>query len=156
MKWLKRHKRLIIAALCSPILGALMSGNLVILMSVTSEAMGGPFYLSFYGLELIGFLQIQMLLIILGAIIGWPAIILMGLPLHRLFIAKWAGRLIAYLIGGTVSGFLAWYLVGVWETGELYLRYADKFVLYVISPLTGLTSALSFWLIRRPDHINKA
>lgn len=90
-----------------------------------------------------------------GVVLGWPAMIIGGLPIHRILLGRGMTGGGVYMLTGLLIGtlvMLAYFIlangwrdpVAVFESGPLLLS----------GPITGALSAFVFWLIRRPDQIN--
>lgn len=86
----------------------------------------------------------------LGAMVGWPAMLVGGLPAHAVFYALrlravWPYTLAGAAVGGIVS--VAWIKLafGSGMSGDM-TGFA------ITGAIVGAISATIFWLIRRPDR----
>jgi hypothetical protein len=94
----------------------------------------------------------------LGAVLGWPAMLLGGLPVHRLLMRRGLTGGLTYALSGTAVGIVTLlpYLI---STGDWWLAPAALFEAWPIllaGPATGFLAAGLFWLIRRPDRLTAA
>lgn len=89
---------------------------------------------------------------ILGALIGWPAMVILGLPVHYLLMRKTKRHVWTYAGLGIFVGTLAM-LAYFGVTGGLKQMFLwDYSWLALSGPLTGALAATLFWFIRRPDR----
>lgn len=90
----------------------------------------------------------------LGVFLGWPAMILGGLPVHAWLVRKDRTEWLPYaLIGlgvGTVTMLIYLLATGGWRDP---LGLLDGGPLLLSGPLTGFLAASLFWLIRLPPRI---
>jgi hypothetical protein len=109
--------------------------------------------LSFVGI-LLQHVKIALLGAGLGTIIGWPAMLLGGLPLHGLLIRARQFEWKAYVLAGVAAGTIAM-IVYVGATSEFSSAnksmIAPHLAIWLAGPLTGGLAAYLFWRIRRPD-----
>ena len=90
-----------------------------------------------------------------GALLGWPTMLLFGLPAHVILYRRKSRKVGAYLLGGVFVGFLAallalgLYAVTGFVPGEFL--FATLGPLVVICLLGSVLASWLFWLIRRPD-----
>ena len=84
----------------------------------------------------------------LGAMIGWPAMIILGLPAHAVILLSGQRRITAYMLLGAFSGIVASIIFFV-IVGHGPLSDATGF-LSLIGGLTGAASAMAFYLLRGP------
>ncbi|RAN40114.1 hypothetical protein [Hyphomonas sp. GM-8P] len=90
----------------------------------------------------------------LGIVLGWPAMILGGLPVHAWLIRKGRTDWMPYALIGLGVGTITM-LIYLLATGSLQdpLRALDVGPLLMSGPLTGFLAASLFWLIRLPGRI---
>jgi hypothetical protein len=143
----KTRGRLFIAAvLCGPLSGLLI----VLIISVIYLLMNLQFT-SFFPFEVFLFAAMY------GAGIGWPAMLLFGLPAHAFLYRRRSHKIGGYLLSGALLGILATVvitLLQILSTTNLMgfdLLYSGG-VLGVILLLCAITGAGIFWWIRRPDR----
>jgi hypothetical protein len=86
-----------------------------------------------------------------GAMIGWLAMLLGGLPVHALFYALGWQSGWAYTPAGAVVGACAGLAFAI-LMGASPLGWQLVSSLVQIGAITGAISGLVFWLIRRPDR----
>lgn len=87
--------------------------------------------------------------LMMGGVLGWPLMMLLGLPVHAVLLHTTTARAWHYVAAGLAAGI-----------GAGFLRYArerdattDDFVtLLSIGGAAGALAALIFWLVRRPDR----
>lgn len=133
--------RLLAAIIAAPILGSLftlLAFTLYILVSFpATEGMTLA--------ELAPFIRIGL---ICGAGIGWPAMLLFGLPMHRWICWRGVRHWFTYLALGAVAGTAASLIFfGALSGGDFVL--ASGLSLILGAP-TGVASAFAFYLIRGP------
>jgi len=93
-----------------------------------------------------------------GAIIGWPAMLVFGLPAHALLYRRKSHRIGGYLLAGVLAGFAgSLLLLGVLVLfGEIqYFSASDLTgggMITLIFVLASVLAATVFWFIRRPDR----
>jgi len=87
----------------------------------------------------------------LGVVLGWPAMILGGLPAHLWLVHKGRTGWRTYALAGLVIGTLVM-LVWLLATGDLRypLRALNVGPLLLSGPVTGVLTASLFWFIARP------
>ncbi|MDP3738549.1 MAG: hypothetical protein Q8R02_14235 [Hyphomonadaceae bacterium] len=142
-----RTKLALAAIACGPVAGLVLVLVIALMGAALSAAQGD--YTN---------IPLQALLsgAVLGAVIGWPFMLVFGLPAHRLLYKRGSRRAGGYLLAGVIAGFiiailmsLAFLPLGLWQTSGAYAGAAG-----VISLLCLFGSVLAswiFWLIRRPD-----
>jgi hypothetical protein len=92
-----------------------------------------------------------------GAVIGWPAVLVFGLPAHSLLYRRKSHRIGGYLLAGVLAGSAASVvlLILLASFGALqYMTGADITgggFLALILVLASVMAATIFWFIRRPD-----
>ncbi|KCZ91101.1 hypothetical protein [Hyphomonas jannaschiana] len=155
----KQWLRLILAVLFAPILAAgLVAALLAIIMvpdlvfqteidSATSRPATAPEIMaSLFGFGAIGGAM--------GIVLGWPAMILGGLPVHAWLVRKGRTDWLPYaLIGlgvGTITMLIYFLATGSWRDP---MGLLDGGPLLLSGPLTGFLAASLFWLIRLPPRI---
>lgn len=155
----KQWLRLALAALVPPILSAglcaaclamIMAPDFVFRVEINSGTYR-PATLPEVMASLLGFGAIGGAL---GVILGWPAMLAAGLPLHGWLVRKARTNWLIYTLIGLAVGTLTM-LVYFLATGSLRdpKRLFDTGPLLLSGPLTGILTASLFWLIRRPDRI---
>jgi hypothetical protein len=85
----------------------------------------------------------------LGGILGWPVMLALGLPTHALLIRKTTAKAWHYAIAGLIAGFAAGLLRFVTERSGA--PASELTLLLAIGGVSGVITALTFWIIRRPD-----
>jgi hypothetical protein len=154
----KQWLRLILAVLFAPILAAgLVAALLAIIMvpemvfetqidSATSQPASIPQIMA----SLVGFGVFGGAL---GVFLGWPAMILGGLPVHAWLVRKGRTDWLPYaLIGlgvGTITMLIYLLATGSWRDP---MGLLDGGPLLLSGPLTGFLAASLFWLIRLPPR----
>lgn len=92
----------------------------------------------------------------LGAIIGWPTMLIGGLPAHAYLTRSDHTQSWIYVVLGLVIGSLAM-MVYFAIVGDLIdLLTGEGGWLALSGPLSGALTAGLFWLIRRPDQMSPA
>ncbi len=86
----------------------------------------------------------------LGAIIGWPVMLALGLPLHALLLRRTPAKAWHYAMAGFAAGAAAGLLRFVTERGQPTTN--DLIILLSVGGAGGVFAALLFWAIRRPDR----
>lgn len=80
--------------------------------------------------------------LVIGVIVGWPAMLLLGLPTHALLCKIGRTSLLAYLISGLLAGTLLVFILHL-VMGVSFTKFDVKIM--TISPITGaITSVLSY------------
>jgi len=132
--------RLFAAIIVTPILGAILT---ITAIEIYSSGGGGT------GSDYTELLRIA---IVFGAVIGWPAMLVLGLPIHSLLCRFKARHWAAYAFLGAVVGAIAALIASHFIFG-VNLRYLllDSFVLIIGCP-TGAFAATLFHLIRGPHN----
>jgi hypothetical protein len=154
----KQWLRLILAVLFAPILAAgLVAALLAVIMvpdmvfetqidSATSQPATIPQIMA----SLLGFGVFGGAL---GLVLGWPAMILGGLPVHAWLMRKgrtgWLPYALTGLGVGTVTMLIYFLATGSWRDPSGLL---DGGPLLLSGPLTGFLAASLFWFIARPAH----
>jgi hypothetical protein len=140
--------RLAIAAiLCGPLAGMaiiLLIGIITLLMSI------GSGYTSF--------MPVSVILggAVFGAVIGWPAMLLFGLPAHAVLYRRRSHKLGGYLLAGAILGLLATAVLGLLQATAFGAGgmgvLATGLWFGVVLVLASVAAASVFWFIRRPDR----
>jgi hypothetical protein len=93
-----------------------------------------------------------------GAIIGWPAALVFGLPAHSLLYRRKSHRIGGYLLAGVLAGFAASAVIIFLLAGFGAFRFmtgaditGSGFIALIIV-LASAGAAAIFWFIRRPDR----
>lgn len=89
---------------------------------------------------------------VMGAMIGWPAMLLVGLPIHSLLMRKTKSHVWTYAGLGIFAGTLAMFAYFAVVGGLVELFMWDMSWIALSGPLTGALAATLFWMIRRPDR----
>ncbi|MGB2176951.1 MAG: hypothetical protein ACPH9E_03350 [Hyphomonas sp.] len=156
----KEWLRLALATLLAPILAAGLSAALLAMViapelvfrveidSVTSRPATLPEIMA----SLIGF---GFLGGAFGIFLGWPAMMIAGLPAHRWLVSKgrtdWLPYALIGLAAGTVTMLIYFLATGSLRDPSLLL---DASPLLATGPLTGFLAASLFWLVRLPGRIS--
>lgn len=140
-----RTKLVLAAIACGPVAGLALMLIIALVGAALSAAQSGYFNFP---------LQALWSGSALGAVIGWPLMLIFGLPAHRLLYRRGSRKAGGYLLAGVISGGVVGMLIsiafvplGLWQT-------AGAGAAAVISLLCLFGSVLAswiFWLIRRPD-----
>jgi hypothetical protein len=86
--------------------------------------------------------------IILGALVGWPVMLILGLPVHALLLRKTPAKLWIYGAGGIVIGLAG----GAFRYIQGRAHSANDLTQFLaIGAVTGTLAAIIFWFARRPD-----
>ncbi|HEV7693333.1 MAG TPA: hypothetical protein VGO52_21035 [Hyphomonadaceae bacterium] len=86
--------------------------------------------------------------IILGALVGWPVMLVFGLPGHALLLRKTSARLWIYGAAGIVIGLAG----GAFRYFQSRSHSANDLTQFLaIGAVTGTLAAIIFWFARRPD-----
>jgi hypothetical protein len=86
--------------------------------------------------------------IILGALIGWPVMLVLGLPAHALLLRKTPASVWVYAAAGGFIGILG----GAFRYFQGRSQSANELTQFLaIGAVTGTLAALIFWYARRPD-----
>jgi hypothetical protein len=151
--WLHSRKpgRLAIAvAMSAPVAGGLIA--LVLALTVLS---GGPSAVNTEAASegiagvLIGATTVMATGFMLGGLIGWPVMLVLGLPAHAALLRKTSAKIWWYIIAGAVIGGVAG---GVRLLQTFSSVSPDARLLYIaIGAVTGTLAAVVFWFLRRPD-----
>ena len=152
----KRWLRLVLAVLFTPVLAAGLVAALLAMMIapdlvfhvMVDSASSRPATLPEVMASLFGFGAIGGAL---GIILGWPAMILGGLPAHVWLARKGRTDCLTYALIGLAVGTVTM-LVYFLATGSLRdpSRLLDMSPLLLSGPLTGFLTASLFWAVARP------
>lgn len=89
-----------------------------------------------------------------GIFLGWPAMLVAGLPAHRWLVSKdrtdWLPYALIGLAAGTVTMLIYFLATGSLRDPSLLL---DTSPLLATGPLTGFLAASIFWLVHLPGRI---
>ena len=106
-----------------------------------------------------GFMPVSVIWVgvMFGAVIGWPAMLLFGLPAHALLYRRRSYKIGGYLLAGALLGLLAAILLALLQattvSGLLGLNFLMTGGFFaVILLLSSVCAASVFWWIRRPDR----
>jgi hypothetical protein len=87
--------------------------------------------------------------IILGALVGWPVMLVLGLPVHALLLRKTPASVWIYAAAGIAIGLLG----GSYRYIQARSHSANDLTQFLaIGAVTGTLAALIFWYARRPDR----
>lgn len=133
--------------LCGPLAGfivILTFGLITVLIGASSGGGGFPPVILLFGF-------------LWGAIIGWPAMLILGLPAHALLYRRKSHRIGGYLLAGVLTGFAASLVL----FGILAMFGAFRFMtgaditgggaVSIVLILGSVAASTIFWFIRRPD-----
>ena len=100
-----------------------------------------------------------MWLIKLAGILGYPIAIVFGVPLYFFFRSRGWNGLLVYIAAGALLGLIIYLIYiplgGYSSNGLAGLseRFSNTAKVYIpLGMICGALTALSFWLIARPDH----
>jgi len=85
-----------------------------------------------------------------GALIGWPTMLLVGLPMHALICKLQTRHWVVYALGGGAAGALAAFSFLLAISGSFASTTEYAGLLLICGIPTGLFSAVLFHLIRGP------
>ncbi len=86
---------------------------------------------------------------LIGGLIGWPVMLVIGLPAHALLLRRTSAKVWWYVLAGCVAGVIAGALRFVSSRGAATMN--DAVQLAALGAVTGTLAALVFWFVRRPD-----
>ena len=93
---------------------------------------------------------------LLGAMIGWPAMLIFGLPAHALLYRRRSHRIGGYLLAGAILGLFASAVLGLLQmVGSPIFGGAALMaggVIALILLIASVAASSLFWWIRRPDR----
>jgi hypothetical protein len=93
---------------------------------------------------------------VFGAIIGWPAMLLFGLPAHAMLYRRRSHRMGGYLLAGAILGLLATVVLGLMQATAFGVGgmgvLSTGLWFGVVLVLASVAAASVFWFIRRPDR----
>jgi len=157
-----RNRVLLAMILAPPAGGAAAAAAVVLIGLVFSVLSTGS--LSSPGSNVIFYIQIVVAGVVIGATYGYPAIVIMGLPLYLLVQRLRIRSLLVWVILGILVASVTGLIVAFWSDRE---RLADivktpadmvrwlvgSFDIFVaVVALGGAVAGLVFWLIVRPDR----
>ncbi len=94
---------------------------------------------------------------VFGAVVGWPAMLLFGLPAHAVLYRRRSHKIGGYLLAGVFAGFVGTIvIIGLQMLGGA--GFLDSQVVMagglvaLIMVLASVAAASLFWWIRRPDR----
>ena len=99
-----------------------------------------------FGEILAGFLSAGLFGAFIGAAIGWPAMLALGLPAHAFFVRRGLTAAPVYALAGGLAGLLTTPILGG-------LKDAFDPLAIMLCSGTGFIAASLFWIIRRPDKL---
>jgi hypothetical protein len=148
--WLKTAKpgRLTIAVLmAAPIAGAVVALVLALTVFRGDPAAEGTGAAAVIGI-VSGAATVMATGFMLGAVIGWPVTLALGLPAHAVLLRKTSAKIGWYALGGGVVGAVA----GALRLVQTSTFARDAILLHLaMGAVTGTLAALVFWWLRRPD-----
>ena len=140
--------RLFLAAiLCGPLAGLAIIFIIALISWLMSLRSGGGFMPSAFFFSGA----------IFGAVIGWPAMLLFGLPAHAFLYKRRSHKIGGYLLAGALLGVLATVvitilsMIGARDVLGVNLLYTGG-VFGIILLLSSIGASSIFWWIRRPDR----
>ena len=83
--------------------------------------------------------------LIAAIVVGYPAMVLLGLPGHSVLMHTQKTSFWYYAIFGALAGIIAVFALSAMD-GRFYRE------LLALAPFVGFANAAIFWLIRRPDR----
>jgi hypothetical protein len=93
---------------------------------------------------------------VFGAMIGWPAMLVFGLPAHAVLYRRRSHKIGGYLLAGAILGLLATAAIGLLQAmayGASGMGLLSTGLWFgVILILASIAAASLFWFIRRPDR----
>jgi len=154
--WLTTTKptRLAISALMSPPIAGMVV-SLILALTVFNGGLALPQdpEIPQAGAAGLGFVSGAMTVMaigfMLGGLIGWPVMLVLGLPAHALLLRKTSAKIGWYALAGGVIG-AGGGLARLFQT--VATAPANGYLLYMaIGAVTGTLAAVVFWWLRRPD-----
>jgi hypothetical protein len=88
--------------------------------------------------------------LILGALIGWPVMLVLGMPAHALLIRKTPATVWIYVAAGCAAG-LAGSAARLLSSRTTTMTGEQLLQALAIGAFAGTLTAFVFWFIRRPD-----
>jgi hypothetical protein len=88
--------------------------------------------------------------LILGALIGWPVMLVVGLPAHALLLRKTPATVWIYLGAGAAAG-LAGAAARLFSPQKTAMSNEQLLQILAIGAFAGTLTAFVFWYLRRPD-----
>ena len=138
--------RLAVAACLAPVLGCVVTAVALGFWFLTAapEYEHRPSLASTFGFAAYGGL-------IAGLVLGWPTMIVAGLPTHAALWRRARTTPLPYAIAGALVGLLPAAVLEMLMVGARAEPQHWAFAL-ALGAATGVVCALLFWLIRRPDR----
>lgn len=87
--------------------------------------------------------------LMIGGIIGWPILLVFGMPVHAFLLRATSARAWVYIIAGAVLGAAAGAFRFLSSGGTA--NPDDLIPLLAVGAATGIFTVMIFWLVRRPD-----
>ncbi len=143
-----RARLLLAAVACGPLAGFLLFLAFAIIGTLLTAAQGG--YSSFPVQALWGGG-------IMGAVIGWPFMLVFGLPAHRLLYRRGSRKAGGYLLAGVIAGVAIALIIFLLMLGTQVFSMAGVQMASTAGALAlfciigAVLASWLFWLIRRPD-----
>lgn len=157
-----RHIRLMLALFLSPVVAAAIAAIVIGLLMGSVDTMSAcyePPYEPSCGatnfgdmLQFVG--AVSIFGGVMGGMIGWPAMLIGGLPVHAYLARKNQTRLWIYTVLGLIIGSLAMFAYFSVVGDLIDLLTGEGGWLALSGPLSGGLAAGLFWLIRRPDQMS--
>ncbi|QYJ00821.1 hypothetical protein KUV46_00120 [Thalassovita mediterranea] len=154
--------RLVAAVLISPVLGGLVAAELVgmiffpkeIFFVLLSDSVTYRPATPFEIFETLG--SIAVVGVTLGALVGIPAMLLVGVPVHVWLVSTRRTALAYYASSGAAAGIIAGFAFGHIQDPEMWTWvfseiYSLLVVVVVPGAVAGGIAAILFWLVSRPD-----
>jgi hypothetical protein len=144
--------RLLIASiLCGPLAGLGIVGFIGLIAILMNAGSG-------FGTG--GMLEVSMFLsgAVFGAGIGWPAMLVFGLPAHAFLYRRRSYRIGGYLLAGAILGLLAAAIIALLQFtlsgdgGAVAQVVMAGGMLTLMLMIASVGAASLFWAIRRPDR----
>jgi hypothetical protein len=87
---------------------------------------------------------------ILGALIGWPVMLVIGLPLHAFLLRKTSASVWIYIFAGIAAGVAGGAARALSSSAAVAASELTQAL--AIGAVTGTLAAFIFWYVRRPDR----
>jgi LytS/YehU family sensor histidine kinase len=129
------------------VLGFTVMNNIIFL--VPDPNVDSAFVPADFGQIVLNTIMVAVAGLMVGGLLGWPVMLVIGLPMHAALIRKTTAKAWHYAVAGLAAGLIAGLLRFAMERGGA--RMNDLIVLLAIGGVAGAIAALVFWSVRRPD-----